>query len=638
MHAQGIDVQFFTNLDSFLKELDVRRAGIIIVSDHEEPLATEKVLKTLMNTPEIQGAKMIYICSAANLDLRMFAAGLGFRDIIPDDLEDRQWLQRVRFASAGRPVDFRQPAVQTTMHQISNISLPGRVVWISPTLIRVECKAKPPTGATFNLSGPLADALGVSALKLTVQSSEKTNLLYRFSDALICRWSIPASSTERSAKVLNAVQSEDPGPRCRIFVAVKNSSLRREILSTFDDPRFEIATALQKNSIANDPRFFCPDMVLIESTLCSLENDQFTSMMMHLPEHTAVIIFGKVEKFSEIKAAYAPRTVLTTTTVPSDIVASTIKRFMPIRKKLEGMTELTASHLSTENPLSVAEVSFNANLIRIHPNAISLSLPFSVSNFALARIDCPYIRKSVGRNLMIKVTNVFRSMINSEMNHSYQIEGYLADTSVEEQRRLADSIFESQIESLKSFKSPDAERHEVSFYKIPVALPPPPKRPVQAIATVFATEAVAAMPENATMGKASGETYTAGIAPTNRPIPAPAKEFVKMAQRFAEPAIDLEDEGRFILRDEIAPMWEAAGDIRGDFVQGIRDGVQSDIFKSIVAIFLTILGLLTVLWVVANHIAPAWEKSGSQYSDRLKEFAPHLQQKQQENPESDPEN
>jgi hypothetical protein len=652
LHDNGIEVQFFTNVDSFLRELDVKRAGIIVVSDYEEPASTEKVLSVLMNTPEIQGAKMIYICKAAQTDLRMLAAGLGFRDVIPEDLEDRQWLQRFRFATAARPAEYRQPAIQTSVHEISGVSLPARVVWISDTQIRVECRLRAPVGASFSFSGPLAQAFGVSSLSLTVKSTARSNLLYRFSDALICDWTISASHKERAGQVMKAIRTEDPGPRCRIFVAVQNSVLRREILSQFDDPRFEIATAMQKQSIASDPRFFSPDMVLIESSLCSLTDNSFVSMMDHLPEHTAVIIFGKIENFSALRARYSPRTVVMLTSVPRDITTSALNRFMPIRLKIEDVSASGGSYLATGNPMSIGEVSFSARLNRIHPSAIGLALPFPVANFALVRVDCPYIRKSTGRNMLMKVTRVYRNMADSTLSHAYQIDGYVADASPADQRRLADTIVATQTEALKIYQPDGGTRQEVSFYRIPVAVPPPPQRDEQQVQQVQQAPAAPVrkpiVPAVASIAEAteSARQIAATIVDSNRseqsasmavgssyrseaPVQknTTGKDFVRMAQRFAEPAIDLDDDDQFKLKEELAPMLEAAADIKDEFVQGIRDGVQSDIFKSIAAIFLTILSLVTVLWIVANHIAPAWEKSGMQYSERLKDFAPHLKQK-----------
>src|SRR5690606_7668117 len=118
------------------------------------------------------------------------------------------------------------------------------IVWIARNSLRVESRARAPVGASFVLSGALADACGVTGISLTVRSSSRSNLLYRFSDGLICDWSVPASAKERTTEVLRTLSAEDPGPRCRIFVAIQNANLRKELLTQFDDPRFEISTAL----------------------------------------------------------------------------------------------------------------------------------------------------------------------------------------------------------------------------------------------------------------------------------------------------------------------------------------------------------------------------------------------------------
>jgi hypothetical protein len=662
LNEHGIAVQFFTSIDAFLRELDIRRAGIIIVSDHELPAVTRNVIHMLMNTPEIQGAKMIFNCSEGAHEIRMLAAGAGFRDIIPESLDDSHWLQRFRFATASRPAEFRQPPVQATMHMISALALPARIVWVSPGQIRLECRVRPPVGSTFSLSGPLADAFGVSALSLTVRSTERSNLLYRFSDALICDWSVPASSKPIAESVLNEIRREDTGPRCRVFVAIQNSGLRREVLSRFEDPRFEISSAIQKHSIAHDPRFFSPDLVLIEGSLCSLENEHFTSMMGHLPEHAAIVIFGKVANFSLLRAKYAPRTIILLNSVPRDITTSALNRFMPVRRKIEDLTRINGSYLASESPYSVAEVLFSARLNRIHPTAASLTLPFQVSNFALARVDSPFIRKSTGSSLLLKVTRVFRipdgqtGLISNlaeagdpeqrDMKFLWRTEGYLADAGRIEQTQLADAIIDLQRDALKPFlpagrqTSAQQQQADVAFYRIPVVVPPPPS--AQPVALLDRAEAMEEQAEANIMRQvrnqpmpaaerlAAGDTVsTSASSSASGPANDAGREFVKMAHRFAEPAIDtMHGEDRINIRDEISPMLEAAGDLKDEFVQGIREGVRSDTFRSLTAIFVVILILVTVLWMVGTYIAPAWEKSGMQYSDRLKEFAPHLKNNQ----------
>jgi hypothetical protein len=333
---------------------------------------------------------------------------------------------------------------------------------------------------------------------------------------------------------------------------------------------------------------------------------------------------------------------------------------MPIRQKIDDLAFIGGSYIPSENHMSLGEISFSTRLTRIHPTAITLGLPFPVANFALARIDCPYIRRSTGRNLLMKVTNVYRSSADQSLKHSYIAEGYLADASPEEQTLLADTIVTTQADALKIFQPDNKQKQEVSFFRIPVAVPPPPSKrelpttplrqakletetyaakpapvtvpPLPATIAV-ATPVVAkrdenqAINQNAVVGSISAVAGDSlgGIRNPNQPFQD--KDYVKLAQKFAEPAFDLDDANRNDRRDEIGPMIETASEIKDDFVQGLMDGVQSDVFKSIVSIFLTILALVVGLWLIANHVAPAWEKSGSQYSEGLKELSPKLHRK-----------
>src|SRR5690606_33454565 len=100
-----------------------------------------------------------------------------------------------------------------------------------------------------------------------------------------------------------------------------------------------------------------------------------------------------------LRATYPQRAIVMLTSVPKDITTSVLNRFMPVRRKIEDLTLVGGSYLPTESPFSVAEINFPARLSRIHPSAATLAVPFPIANFALARIDAPFIRKSTGRKL-----------------------------------------------------------------------------------------------------------------------------------------------------------------------------------------------------------------------------------------------
>src|SRR5690606_35297475 len=101
----------------------------------------------------------------------------------------------------------------------------------------------------------------------TVEEKHKTELRYRFSEALVCSWNPSEQSTKKINSMLAKQNSISAGNFCRTYVVARNTELRKHLTSILSKNSFEVKFALQLQAITTEPKFFGPDLVIIEDSL-----------------------------------------------------------------------------------------------------------------------------------------------------------------------------------------------------------------------------------------------------------------------------------------------------------------------------------------------------------------------------------
>ncbi len=659
---KGFDVQFFTSLDALMTELTARRAGVIVVSDDGDEKVTERILLTLTAMSEIQGARLVMVRNTHSDRINFLAACANFRDIIPSNLDERLWLTRFLYATANRPVHYVQPTGQITLNNISAVSLPARMTWISDRKVRLECRVKPPVGASLSLTGAFAEAAGVSSISLKVTATERSRLLYRFSDAVVCEWNGPAAARDKALKAIADLRTHDPGPRCRIFVAVSKPEVRNELLSRFIDPRFEVATALQKQSIVDEPKFFTPDIVIIEEALCHDEGGvRFMEMMATLTDQATVIVLGRLNDYETLHKKYPNRRILQLSRVPKGLAESVLERYMPHRDQQSATGESGACNVMADHAFSMAEVSFPARLHRVHPLAAKIAMPFPIGNFALVRLDSPLLRRMIDRHPYVKLTTTYQDTHPEAPPFVHVADCYFADIDQVERAKIAQSLSrivtdnlakldatgsfinststvgETRTPELGSARSGKTRGLAAGTTSLSQAVSAAAAAPVPQVANI-----VAKMPEVVPTFVAQAQT-----SPVTNAVPQGKRE-IRSLDQLGSSAVDLSAEAqdlkeeKLIPKEQIAelaeyimpalsPIAQVAGDLKlaaDDVKRDVRRAVKKkrDFVTLLVKMALVGFTAAIVIFLFFYLLAPHYEHSGGVYSDQLKKFAPHLEQ------------
>ena len=450
LNQKGYDVSFFTSLDSLRTEVSQRRASVLVVDDEGQEKKIEQAIVTLANLPELQGARLILSMIQRKERIATLAAGNSFRDIIPMDLDNNQWIQRFLFSTGSRPSGFSIPSGQITMSNIASIALPARIVWMSETRVRIESRIDPPIGSKLTLHGAFADALGLPFIQVTVKETHRSHLLYRFSDAIVATWEIPAHLTSKAQSMLSDLRRLDQGPRCRVFVAAQTPKLRAGILDLFTGSRFELSAALQKQNLMRDPRYFTPHVIAIEDSLCVGENALYFKEMLSsiTPEQTEIVIFSESGIADEVKKQYPHFRISVHKRLNPALSDAVLGRFAESRHRDIRYADSHACHIQPDHPLSFCELSFHARMRQIHPMSVVVACPMEPGAFGLARVESPILRKMLGYDPFFKITEIHRDHRQAVEPFNHIVGGYLADVSAAGQKILAHAMMQLIVDYL----------------------------------------------------------------------------------------------------------------------------------------------------------------------------------------------
>ena len=453
LEGNGHRLEFYHSIVAFNSALERQRVAFVVVSNYQiTERGTLQLLRQLATRRELQGARMMLIDHLGSSKVAMLAAVLNFRDVIGADADDQTFLDRVRFATASRPLRYEQPSPQLTLHSAAQLTMPVRLTWLGDQTLRIETSVRPHIGASLHLHGALAELLGATQIKLRVTRRETDRLMYRFSEAVIAEWTAPTDLSKADiAERLASVKAVNPGPKCRVFMALKDSKLRSAAMTAFDDPRFEVAAALQKQAIINEPKFFSPSIIIVEHELAFEDGgSRLQSLLDQLHEDVTVIILGR-SSHPTITLATKGHRIDYYGYMPQGLPVKLLKRHRPDLQALEKNEAGDLTYLSPDEDLSFGSVSFEARLTRLHPKAAQIASPFAINSFALASLKGPALAKVTSRGLMLKCTEVWENTRLARAPYVYMAECYLADVTSAEQGQISELMKQVVDHQLSSY-------------------------------------------------------------------------------------------------------------------------------------------------------------------------------------------
>jgi hypothetical protein len=452
LRHSGFHCDFFSSLDALMSAVAARRTTIVVLGELGSAEREITALRYLAQRPELQGVRFILTPASMNPAVMGLAAAFNFRDVLPLDLPPAVWAERFIFATSTSPDPLPQTPAMVGMNQLATLHLPARVVWISQDQIWMESRLECAVGTTLSLHGSLAEAIGLPSLKLEVVSTRNSFLFYRFSQATVCKWSVPPKFREPVQFVLRDLRNSGVGPSCRVFMAVETAALRNELIDVLPAPRFKLSAALQRHGIPIEPRYFSPDVVLIEDTLAADSGGaQFAGMMNSIEPHVPVLVLGENVEFEKLRALYHHRPVFSLPQKAS-IVREAIKtRFLSNSVKSTEFDRPDIVYLPPEHVLSFAEISIPARMSRLHPLQGTILTGLPVGRYALAKVESPLLTRLFNRPVFVKLTSNFKDPRPEHALHPYVAEFALSDLNQAQRAKLSAALPEYIADQMKPF-------------------------------------------------------------------------------------------------------------------------------------------------------------------------------------------
>ncbi|MES2745905.1 MAG: hypothetical protein V4655_10790, partial [Bdellovibrionota bacterium] len=404
----GYQVYFFQNLEALVKEVSIKRARVIVLGDEWDHDVAIKCMQTFANIPDINNARLLLWNSKNDFDLMQAACLEGFRDIIPHDLEDTEWLQRFEFATSGMESILDLHEGLKKLEEKIEIQMPARVVWIGPQTMWIESKTMAEVGDTIRLQGAFADRLGLKEIRAVVVEKQKSHLSYRFSEALVVNWAKDAAERADLQKLKETKEylaKIDLGLRPKVFLAIQSPALRTTILRYTDRRKHEVHTALNKSSLVYEPKYFTPDIIFIEEQLTNGEGHQpFLEMVRFLPEHATIVTIGSRHEGADVKISSGNRRMRWLRHIPTNLADLIEKDYLQgfYMKKPEDVS-IRPAFIPQDHPLSYIMVNSEAKLQSADYLQIEVSCDSRIHTYSLLKVKSSKLSQLLGGPAFLKV-------------------------------------------------------------------------------------------------------------------------------------------------------------------------------------------------------------------------------------------
>ncbi len=441
----GFNVLFMRTAQEALDTMaDNRPTCVLVDANRTNQAAVIKSVEKLVQNPELSGTRFILSTLSDSPAATKAATAENFRDIIPFDLPDGQWLQRFQHATSSKPLELSRPLCEVSMNQMAMAYVPARVVWISETHMRIECRGGQGVGSNFQISGDICKSLGVPHISLTVESVHRNELMYRFSQALVCKWRVPESSAEAVKLSVRRQMAAHPGlsSRYRAFVAIAKSDIRQIVAKELDKHYFEVKVALLRSTISQELSYFSPQIIFLdEKIIDSFEEIDFQMMASKIHSNVTIVVYGTKVKQEDLKRIFTHHKIFFEAGPTKKIIEEAHRYYnLPLSPAPLNPAD-QIMHILPSQAWSKIELQMQARLTSLNPAVGKVSLPFSVSLYTSIRLEAPILRKSLGRAPYIKITEIFET---ASTHHPAQFvhhgSFYLADVTPSEQALLSEVL------------------------------------------------------------------------------------------------------------------------------------------------------------------------------------------------------
>lgn len=589
-----ITVRLLPDFPTLIKAYGETRLNTIVLGDEDDEAAIEAPMMRLSNHPEYSGVRFILSLSKASPILVQKAVDLGFRDIIPIDTPDAQWLRRYAFASSGRPTELAAVHPQMSMQGIASVQIPGRIAWITHNELWLETRLAPPVGSELSLSGGLADLLGVKTVRLKVLNRYRSHLHFRYSEALLCHWEISSVHQRRKVAVNDFMIGQGNSAHYRFYAIIRSREIRNSLVKKLPLDRFQLTVALNKNNMIQEPRYISPDAVLIEDKMClGAYRANFLEMLKNLDTQIPVVVIGEAAKQVVTDTGHRLIPVINS---PNDY-----PRFFEETLGPPKAVNLDATQIPKNHALSFATINLPARILSLHPDTVEIACAFPLGRFGLVGLDAPIFQQSVQQKVHGKVLDSWDGEHQESLkDFPIHVRAIIVDLTKEERRKLAVALVHVYTEQLL----PRDQDIPTIRETVRLLVQNTPLHPVRESKEDGAPLAINRLDPH-------------GAGPMRTEVARPLVDIIETSAPTA-PLNNLETEVR-PLRDEIVVDRNYSESKIADFFESIWESILN-VPKEVKIAALFALGIGLALFLAMKMRSPV-EDQGGMFTDQLKVYS-----------------
>lgn len=452
LESRNYDVQFFNTLDSMIEKIRSNRVFIIVVGDEGPDIFVLEAIRKLSRMPEIHGARLILSTSRHDSGLLYAAACEGFRDALAVNLGDEEWGNRFDFSISGNRQELPSPVPQVTCKSEVEVSVPSRIVQISSDRLWLESRIAPDVGTELSLSGSIFESMGLGKVTITVEELSRNNLHFRFSEAIVASWRSEEKDAKQVFSEFSEIQKFKKEFQPKIFMAIQSPALRNSLLRHFENTNFDVRTALQKRTLVDGPKYFSPQILIIEERLVVGEHlRRFNTMAHNLSSTSTIVVIGSDDHKSALQGAALGRKLVFYKRIPKNFIES-LSQYLKNSSNCDPKIEGKAYCIPHDHEYSYAGLSIPGRMVRIHPAMTRIAVPVPVGLFGMVRVDSSFLHKVIGRYPFSKVGAVKVDPKYRVKNYPYcyLLDCYFCDVDVDIRRRLGAVLAKSIKDDLSS--------------------------------------------------------------------------------------------------------------------------------------------------------------------------------------------
>lgn len=373
----------------------------LVLSEFVQPLETEKMLSQINSTHWLIGSRKVATFIHPDDQLQMKIAASGFRDIIHENANFDEFINRIHFGfSAG---SFPAPEVLPKIERYEpvKLSLPGRAIWISAHAVKIECNLLPIAGDIIHVNGPLFRTFGIEQLELKIIRIQSFKLNFRFSYSIYGLWKKDVLGEFEISQKMDRLRIPDSEEKVRIFLILQTPRLQERLLPKLDQ-NYDVSSSHDLKNLLTDPEYFKPDIVAIENSYFFKENlPIFEKFLKKFGQKTCICILGRVEESLDIfKQNQHPLVFY----LPKDLISGISEG---IDKKIDDlnlkMSEKRAWYLKNFEQISLCEVEISSAITAISPQGCTIQSGHSIKPYSIIRLESPWISDTISQSVWIKL-------------------------------------------------------------------------------------------------------------------------------------------------------------------------------------------------------------------------------------------